>query len=1351
MRTFLKPWAVMAVAGGLLFGGCDSRSDSRRNTAPRPASAGAADAPAVRVTAVKGAKSPVRKSAGPPVASASASTRAADAATTEPTVVVSGRVTTPSGDPASSTAVALRGYSREEMAQAYREGGTRDFKPRILAEVVTDAEGAYEVRGPILDTNSLYITGDHPAITVSLDRKALTTSNKPKPGVTRLKHDIKLVQPASLSGQVVNENGQPVAEASVRVYPVADPKSEQHRETKFHETTSTASGAFELKDLAVGQWYVGAKHPEYVMTATTVTLPTAGPLTLQLSTGGATVAGRVLHKGSESPAAGLELVFAAMSATSPALTILDTPRAKSGSDGAFRLDHLRAGNYSLGLLTAKGGAPLYLAPPAPGVLTLADGETTELVVYVYPGHTIRGRVFDKDTGESLPGAKITVSNGPLGPAATSGADGTYVLEHVAVQVSRGGIDGARLSVELDGYAMQDQYEGSMVVLPRDSLEATKDIALVQKLMVRGVVETADGKPVPHAQVQLMNRQSFGDRNETKPANSDGTFELATLPFTKNVVEAEASGFANAVSAPIEVVAEDVEGVKVVMEPGATIEGTILDPDGQPVAEAKVQQRKDYGDFTRSAEAAVSDAKGVYTISNVPRTATLSAEKEGYATSEQLELTLSPGEVRTGVDISLRPGFSISGRVVDTTGKPVPAVSMHVTGQRNTSSQARTETDGKFEAKDLPEGTYTIYVFHTPQKTVEGVKAGTKDLEIVVGEPDRPRGTNTLIGTVVDDETSKPLKEFVVADHTGPLTKLREPGQFQISGLEDNHVRNVEITSPGYEIQKFQTKPVRGGQTIHQEFRMGKGGAIAGRVVDGNSKKPMPGVTVINWGALEFYERSHRAPKGHTITDAKGTFVLAPAMSGKNSLEVKPAAPYAAASKDVQVKSGETTDAGDIEVNTGGTITVQVVRGSDEEPVAGQRVNLNAMTQEMQISKTANTNEQGEVVFEALPAGNYSASAGSSHKSVVLEKEGRAEVRIKLGSVTMRGQILRGGTPVRASLSGQGPDEQRVAVYAQNGTYEIKNVMPGQYEFSVHPQGASGTWTNSQVKEAVEIPDQAEFNKDFILPDGRMEVTVTDTAGELVAGATVRLTQKSTDTGFDQRWLERSAAQTQTDSQGKGTFEGLTPGTFAVSASKEGTGNAMNPGVTVVDGTPAQVHLQLSKEGGTLVSVAMSYATGQGLQEAWCYLHGPNGPFTHSAQRGADGVMTIENIPPGTYTTNVSYWSHSQSERTVEIKVNETVRIEDVLYPAGAIHWNLTTAAGNPARGAAVTVTPLETNPPETETRTGHAGSDGNFVQRGLAAGTYQVTAQWQDKPAITENFTVIAGDNVQKSTKVPSW
>lgn len=1239
----------------------------------------------------------------------------------------------------------------EETARAYREGTTRDLKPRILAETVTDAQGAYEVRGPILDTNSLRITGDHPTMTVSLDQKALLTNNKPKPGVTRLKHDIKLVQPASLAGQVVNENAQPVAGASVLFYPVVEAKDSQTVEVKRHETTSTASGAFELKDLAVGRWYVGAKHPEYVMAVTSVTLPTTGPLTLQLASGGATVAGRVLHKGSESPAAGLDLVFVPMPATNQALAVLDTPQTKSGSDGAFRLDHLSAGNYRLGLLAAKGGPPLHLARPAPGVLTLSDGETTELVVYVYPGHTIRGRVFDKDTGENLPGAKISVNNSQLAPAATSGADGTYVLEHVAVQGYSGDPAAAWLSVELDGYDVQGQYERPVVILPQNSLDVTKDIPLVQKLMVRGVVETADGKPVPHAQVQLMNSQTSPRLPETKPANTDGTFELEARPFSKNVVEAQASGFANGISAPIEVVAEDVEGVKVVMEPGATIEGTIMAPDGQPVAEAKVQQRKDYGDFTRSAEAAVSDAKGVYTISNVPRTARLSAEKEGYAPSEKLELTLSPGEVRTGVDISLRSGFSISGRVVDTAGKPMEGLPLQVSDQRSVNEMVHTNKEGRFEAADLPDGIYKINVFHNPSKTVEGIKAGTKDLEIVLGDPNKPKGTNTLIGTVVDDETSKPLKEFEVADRTGTLTKLREPGQFQISGLEDNHVRELEIASPGYEIQKFQTRPARGGQIIHQEFRMGKGGAIAGRVVDGNSKKPMPGVTVINWGTLGVYERPHRAPKGHTITDAKGAFVLAPAMSGKNALEVKPGAPYAAASKDVQVKSGETTDAGDIEVNTGGTITVQVVRGSGKEPVAGQRVSLSAMTEEMEINKVANTDEKGEVVFEALPAANYSARAGSNQKHVVLEKEGRAEVRLRLGSVTMRGQILRGNTPVQATLSGQGPDGQRVAVFAQNGSYEIKNVVPGQYEFSVHPQGASGSWSNSQVKETVDVPDQAEFKKDFIVPDGRMEVTVTDTAGEPVSGATVRLTQKTADTGFDQRWLERSAAQTRTDSQGKGTFEGLTPGTFAVSASKEGTGNAMNPGVTVVDGTPAQVHLQLSKEGGTLVSVAMSYATGQGLQEAWCYLHGPNGPFTHSAQRGADGVMTIENIPPGTYTTNVSYWSHSQSERTVEIKVNETVRIEDVLYPAGAIHWNLMAADGNPARGAAVTVTPIETNPPETESRAGHAGSDGNFVQRGLAAGTYQVTAQWQDKPAITENFTVIAGDNVQKSTKVPSW
>src|SRR5690606_8685236 len=114
------------------------------------------------------------------------------------------------------------------------------------------------------------------------------------------------------------------------------------------------------------------------------------------------------------------------------------------------------------------------------------------------------------------------------------------------------------------------------------------------------------------------------------------------------------------------------------------------------------------------------------------------------------------------------------------------------------------------------------------------------------------------------------------------------------------------------------------------------------------------------------------------------------------------------------------------------------------------------------------------------------------------------------------------------------------------------------------------------------------------------------------------------------------------------------------------------------------------------------------------------------------------------------WSHSQSEKQVEVKAGETVTIEDVLYPAGAIHWTLEKGDGSAAADATVTVSAISTTP-EERVRTGKTNSPGLFVERGLAPGTYQVTTQLPGKAAVSDTFEVGAGENSQKSRKVAEW
>lgn len=1350
MTARLLPVITLLIFLCGVFGGCTSEStpggsDHGDISAATESPEALAENAPVKIGAIRSAK-PVARRASSTSKSAAQQTGAGtgDERTTEPTVLVYGRITTAKGDPACSVTVTLKGYNKEQFSQG-------EFKSQVLADAVTNKRGEYEVRGPILDFIVMMVSGDAPEMQISPDREKLYKNNEPVPGFTRIKQDIELLEGHNVAGQVVNEKGESMAGLPVHARPKFNAGDKRMQKTS--ETTSTAEGGFELENLPAGEWIIGTSHPDYAPVVELITVPTTGPITLRLAARGGTITGHVIHKATGASAANVDMMLMNTgSNTIASLGTIDIQRAKSAADGSFRFDHVSSGTKFLRTLPGKD-VKLSLAPPELGKLSVNEGATTNVTVYVYPGHTISGRVFDKDTDEALAGVKIRGGNGQT--EVTSDADGNYKLENVLSNVISGGNRAVDLSAKLEGYEPETPayQSGVRVNLPDDTLEVTKDIPMLKKLMVRGVVVTSTDKPIPHAKVTLYNNRTHSSNPEKTAVKPDGTFELETLPFVQDVIEAEAAGYGPVISEKIDVAAADVEGIKIVMEPGGTVEGRVLDPKGQPLAGAAVLQHKDYGIFSTYKEAAVTGEKGIYLINDAPANLQLKARMEGYADSETVDLSLAAGETRTGVDITLRTSMKIAGRVVDAARKPATGLSMSI--QNNTEGiykHANTDKDGKFEVDGLADGLYEIYVFSSPSKRVPGVKAGTTDLEIILDGKKENSGANKLIGTVVDDATSKPISNFTIDGYEDQITKLNEPGQFQFVGIGDNFVYNITISSPGYDSQKFQTKSGRGGETIEQEFRLGKGGAIVGRVVEAGSSKPVPGVTVVNWGSAQYYERQRASPKSHSVTDEKGSFVLAPAPTGTNQIDIKAKAPFSDEFVTAEVHSEQTTDLGDIELHRGGTITGVVVRGADEEPVPGQSVRASGWSNngnsQNHVQQNATTDAEGKFKFEALPAMRFTVSVGNVSKTVNLEAEGTADIKLVLGGVTISGTIMRGNSAVQAHISATGRDGTHISANAQTGEYTIKNVPPDTYNFSVNPQDNTGGY--NPLQETVEIPDQAEFTKDFQLPDGRMEVTVTDATGEPVQGAIVSLSQKSSNTGFDQRWLTRTAGNKVTDASGKATFEGLDAGAFGVNARKDGVGTAMKPDVQVNDNGPVQVQLQLSNEGGTLVSVALSYATGQGIPEAWCYLHGPNGPFTHSAKRGADGTMTIENIPPGTYTTNVSYWSHSQSEKTIEIKANETVQIEDVLYPAGAIHWTLKKADGSPAGGAVVTVTPINTDPPE-EQRSGSATNQGQFVQRGLAAGTYQATAQLDGKPGVTETFTIAAGENVEKTTTAPGW
>ncbi|WP_052666311.1 carboxypeptidase-like regulatory domain-containing protein [Nitriliruptor alkaliphilus] len=147
-----------------------------------------------------------------------------------------------------------------------------------------------------------------------------------------------------------------------------------------------------------------------------------------------------------------------------------------------------------------------------------------------------------------------------------------------------------------------------------------------------------------------------------------------------------------------VLGEDVTGATVAVEiPGASIEGSDLEPAAAVVASVEL------------------DATGRFVLEDLPTPATydLLVSKPGFATDAST-VALQAGEQRDGLEVLLRRGDGrITGTVVDTSGEPLPNVSISAT-DGVTTTPTRTLSSGadrgSFELRDLPTpGTYTLTV------------------------------------------------------------------------------------------------------------------------------------------------------------------------------------------------------------------------------------------------------------------------------------------------------------------------------------------------------------------------------------------------------------------------------------------------------------------------------------------------------------------------------------------------------------------------------------------------------------------------------------------------------------------
>lgn len=470
------------------------------------------------------------------------------------------------------------------------------IEPIDIFATVTGGDGSFEFTG-LPDTASAEILvkkAGMGTIHTFDDPQRFSSGLLYKAGQT----DIQLTLPAgrTLRGKVVETAGRtPVAgiavQARVQNFPL---------NLLGKSVMSGEDGTFAIADVAPGEYLLVALSSDWVSAPMPVEVEAAGDTqaTIELSKGGVLEV-CVVDGATEEKLAGANVMIHCeqLQQQEQLLTEADGTAKKQLAPGTYQVQVYKQGYRSSG---------------SGQEVTVADGKTASVTVTLGDQQKLTGRVLDAK-GKPVEGAEVTMvpSLGSMhGRTITTDKDGVFKLGWNPREHSW---------VEGDFHVVVFQKERHLAgtaPVGADTEEVT--VKLSDAAGARGRVIDPDGKPIAGARTMLYFRggnysTTFGVETLT---DSDGKYEFACLPTEQalyvNVTQAQGYGIGSSNEFAAQA-AEIIEVADLILQVAdQKITGTIVDPDGKPLANASISA---HGESQPHVQAK-SDSEGRFVLENV---------------------------------------------------------------------------------------------------------------------------------------------------------------------------------------------------------------------------------------------------------------------------------------------------------------------------------------------------------------------------------------------------------------------------------------------------------------------------------------------------------------------------------------------------------------------------------------------------------------------------------------------------------------------------------------------------------------------------------------------------------------
>ena len=395
--------------------------------------------------------------------------------------------------------------------------------------------------------------------------------------------------------------------------------------------------------------------------------------------------------------------------------------ARTSEDGSFALD-----GDSTGATQLTAVAPGF-APSLTEALTIDPEEPRDgVVLQLRVGGRLRGEVLRKD-GSLARHREVRLLQGP---AEGEHSHGGRLLSYVMTD-EQGRFDVENLRpgrwgllsqpteeevAELGGTALEQMLQATVELLDGGEVFVQLGAAAAAPVLVKGRL-TFQEEPLTPCLLQWiaecddpMGSQVIGEADET------GEYEVE-LPWP-------GAWYVRALRVEVGVDEEFHLDVPPVSEhrvdlrvPGGELRGRVVDPQGQPVQGAAVSHLvldgPAYGgDLSLGVDRVLTAADGSFTLRSMgPGTYLLAGSHRTGGVAEPVALELKAEQRLEGLELVLRGGQPLTGRVLDAQGLPAVGAPVWIEdGQGRVLepiTPTRTDREGRFRTPPLPLGEYSL--------------------------------------------------------------------------------------------------------------------------------------------------------------------------------------------------------------------------------------------------------------------------------------------------------------------------------------------------------------------------------------------------------------------------------------------------------------------------------------------------------------------------------------------------------------------------------------------------------------------------------------------------------------------